>query len=197
MTGRFARLSVVVAAGLSVLVGGCDSSGDPGTLPSVSGSSAGSPSGSASVSASPTAVPTPPAAAQRHTSAGASEFVRFYIDLINEAYRTGASEPLRVYADDECDSCSSIADAVDEIYSTGSARGGQITADRLTASSVGVGVTPTVDAEVHISGLKHLTTAGDVISTEPPQQTRLFFGLVWHEGRWKLLSIRDRRGTSS
>src|SRR5262245_16374782 len=144
MTGTFRRWSVAAAAGLGVLLGGCDSSGDPATLPSISGSTSGSPSRSAGASASPTAVPVPPAAARRHTSAGASEFVRFYIDLINAAYRTGASEPLRAYADGECDSCSSIADAVDEIYSAGSARGGQIVPTNVIPAGLAPGVTPTV-----------------------------------------------------
>jgi hypothetical protein len=179
MTGRFARLSVVVAAGLSVLVGGCDSSGDPGTLPSVSGSSAGSPSGSASVSASPTAVPTPPAAAQRHTSAGASEFVRFYIDLINEAYRTGASEPLRV-----------IADAVDEIYSTGSARGGQITVRQTAATGVSEGVTPSVTADVITTRLDVVDSAGNVTRTSRGRAGELLLTLRWSDSEWLIVSIR-------
>ncbi|MGH8836772.1 MAG: DUF6318 family protein [Actinomycetes bacterium] len=190
MTGRFARLSVAVAAGLSVLVGSCDSSGDPGTLPSGSSSSSGSPSGSASASASPAAVPTPPAAAQKHTSAGASEFVRFYIDLINEAYRTGASEPLRVYADDECNSCSSIADAVDEIYAAGSARGGQITIRQTAATGVSKGVTPAVTADVVTSRLEALDAAGNVIRTSRGREGELLLALRWSDSKWLILSIR-------
>jgi len=190
MTGRFARLSVVVAAGLSVLIGSCDSSGDPGTLPSVSGRSAGSSSGSASVSASPTAVPTPPAAARRHTSAGASEFVRFYIDLINEAYRTGASEPLRVYADDECDSCSSIADAVDDIYATGSARGGQITVRQTAATGISEGVTPSVTADVITTRLEVVDSAGNVTRTSRGRAGELLLTLRWSDPEWLIVSIR-------
>src|SRR5262245_19160564 len=166
MTGRFARLSVVVA-GLSVLVVGCDSSGDPGTLPSLTANPSGSSSGS--VSASATTVPTPPAAARKHTSAGASEFVRFYIDLINAAYRTGSSEPLRTYADDECDSCSSIADAVDEIYSTGSARGGQLTIKDIQAGGLASGVQPTVVVDTVTDRFERIDTAGNVTHTNPPE----------------------------
>jgi hypothetical protein len=191
MTGRFARLSVVVAAGLSVLVGGCDSSGDPGTLPSVSGSSAGSPSGSASVSVSPTAVPTPPAAARRHTSAGASEFVRFYIDLINEAYRTGASEPLRVYADDECDSCSSIADAVDRIYMRGTARGGLIEIEHSAATGVGPGVAPAVTVDAHTTPFEKLNELGEVIESAKGRRVTFLFDLTW-DGAWSILGIRQQ-----
>ena len=193
MTGRFARLSVVVAAGLSVLVGGCDSSGDPGTLPSVTGSSAGSPSESASVSASPTAVPTPPAAARRHTSAGASQFVRFYIDLINEAYRTGASEPLRVYADDQCDSCSSIADAVDDIYATGSARGGILTIRDIQASGIASGVQPTVVVDTITDRFERLDASGNVTHTNPPEARILIFDLVWtNSDDWQVQGIRSQ-----
>jgi hypothetical protein len=196
MTGRFARLSVVIAAGLSLLVGGCDSSGDPGTLPSVSGSSSGSPSGSASASASPSAVPTPPAAARKPTSAGASEFVRFYIDLINEAYRTGASEPLRAYADDQCDSCSSIADAVDDIYSTGSARGGEITPISVTAAGLAPGVTPTVVVDARISKFEQLDLSATVTDTVQARTDTLFFELVWRQGSWFALAIRNEAGTT-
>jgi len=191
MTGRFARLSVAIAAGLSVLVVGCDSSGDPGTLPSLTANPSGSSSGSASASA--TTVPTPPAAARKHTSAGASEFVRFYIDLINAAYRTGSSEPLRTYADDECDSCSSIADAVDRIYdSGGSASGGLLTVADLTASSVASGITPTVDSRVEISPFKELNSAGETLDTAPGKRDHLLFELRWSSG-WTVVSIRHPR----
>src|SRR5262245_37478612 len=188
MTGRFARLSVAIAAGLSVLVVGCDSSGDPGTLPSVPGSPSGSSAGSASASA--TTVPTPPAAARKHTSAGASEFVRFYIDLINAAYRTGSSEPLRTYADDECDSCSSIADAVDEIYSTGSARGGQITIRQTAATGVSEGITPSVTADVVTSRLEVLDATGNVVRSSRGREGELLLTLRWSDSRWSIVSIR-------
>ena len=196
MTGRFACLPVAVVAIVSVLVGGCDSSGDPGTLPSVSGSSSGSSFASPSASASPTAVPTPPAAARRHTSAGASEFVRFYIGLINEAYRSGASEPLRVYADHECDSCSSIADAVDEIYSTGSARGGQLTLTDITPAGLAPGVTPTVVVNAKISKFEQLDSSGAVTDTVRGRAETLYFELVWRQGSWLVLAIRNEASTT-
>src|SRR5262245_37323206 len=195
MTGRFGRWSVAAAAGLSVLLGGCDSSGDPATLPSVSRSTSGSPSRSAGASASPTAVPVPPAAARRHTSAGASEFVRFYIDLINAAYRTGASEPLRAYADDECDSCSSIADAVDEIYSAGSARGGQISIHRATSGGISQGVAPTVVVELSIDSFTRLDHSGHTVEEEPRKEESWILTLKWSSHGWHVASIRHPQGS--
>lgn len=187
MTGRFARLSVVVAAVLSVLVGGCDSSGDPGTLPS----SASGPSRSGTTSPSGTAMPTPPAAAREHTSAGASEFVRFYIGLINEAYRSGASDPLRAYADDECDSCSSIADAVDRTYAQGSARGGQINIDHVTATGVGPGVSPAVTVDARTTAFEKLDQSGQVVETAEARRVTFLFELSWGE-TWSVMGIRQQ-----
>jgi hypothetical protein len=122
--------------------------------------------------------------------------VRFYIDLINEAYRIGASEPLRVYADDECDSCSSIADAVDDIYATGSARGGQITPIGVTPAGLAPGVTPTVVVDAKISKFQQLDSSGAVIDTVRERSDTLYFELVWRQRSWLVLAIRNEAGTT-
>jgi hypothetical protein len=121
--------------------------------------------------------------------------VRFYIDLINEAYRTGASEPLRVYADDECDSCSSIADAVDDIYATGSARGGQIGVLRTASSGMSQGVTPTVVVEITIGPFARLDQSGQIVEEEPRKDERWILTLNWSSSGWRVVSIRHPKGS--
>jgi len=122
--------------------------------------------------------------------------VRFYIDLINEAYRTGASEPLRTYADPECDSCSSIADAVDDIYTNGSARGGQIIIQNITPTVVTGGVQPSVVVNTIRTELQRLDASGQSVETLPRATRVLIFDLTW-EPQWRLEAIRTGRNADS
>jgi hypothetical protein len=60
-----------------------------------------------------------PAEARGTSKKSAKAFVRYYFVLINNAITTGDTEPLLRYGRDGCQSCSTIAENVDEIYDAG------------------------------------------------------------------------------
>lgn len=99
-------LGLVVATGLgsSVLVGCSAADPEPRVAPSSPAST------SASVSPSPSASgpvePTMPAAAKRHTAAGAEAFVRFYWEMVNYAQSSGDVSGLTQLSGPRCSACS-------------------------------------------------------------------------------------------
>jgi hypothetical protein len=181
----------VIGLAVTALVGGC-AGGDskPSALPSLTSTSA-----SPSASRSSTTAPTPPAEAREKTSAGAAAFVRFYIGLINDAYRTGASEPLRKYAGPTCDSCMSIAAAVDDIYENGGhSEGGQLTIKALTPTGVTEGVQPTVVVLANKTRFQQFDADGTGTDTVAAEERRLYFDLDWTRSSWLVHGIRSEKG---
>jgi Family of unknown function (DUF6318) len=178
-------------AAAAVLASAC--SGDdaePSDLPPLTATT-----GSASPSPSATAAPSPPAKAREKSSKGAAAFVRFYIGLINDAYRTGDSQPLRTYAAPSCDSCTSIAAAVDDIYKDGGhAQGGQLTIRELMPSGIGEDDTGTVVVEGETSRLREVNDSGAVTAEIDGRRGTLFFDLRFDESLWTVRGIRQRDG---
>jgi hypothetical protein len=101
-----------------------------------------------------------------------------------------------VFADNECNSCSSIADAVDEIYATGSARGGQITIRDITPTVIRVGVQPSVVVHTAKSEFQRLDKNGDVVETSPSAERVLLFHVAW-DGAWEVAAIRTGQDGAS
>lgn len=132
------------------------------------------------------------------TPAGASGFTRFYIGLINDAYRTGASEPLRRYAGPSCDSCTSIAAAVDDLYDDGGrGEGGQLSVTRIATTRISSTSLPTVVVEVAVSPYRQIAGSGEIVDQVAATETVLLVDLEWSTGTWWINGIRDQRGEAS
>jgi hypothetical protein len=132
------------------------------------------------------------------TPADAAAFTRFYLGLINSAYRTGASEPLRRFAAPDCTSCTSIAAAVDDIYDNGGqAEGGRLSVKRFAATGISSTSQPTVVVDIAVSPYRQIDTNGRVVDQVAARQTVLLVDLEWSNGAWRIKGIRDQRRDAS
>ncbi len=180
--------AAIRALAVAALVSGC--SGDeaePSGLPSLTTTSSASWTPSTA-----TTVPSPPVVARERTSDGAAAFVRFYISLINNAYRTGASGPLRKYAAPSCDSCTSIAASVADLYAKDLAHGGLLRVESSTATGISPSNYVTVVAVVRTSRFERLEENGSVATFKPERIGTLFFDTRWTDGSWLMTGIRDQ-----
>jgi hypothetical protein len=84
------------------------------------------------------AAPVMPEAAKANTSAGALEFVRFYVTAFNHSEATGDVRSLVDASADECESCISVIDKVRDLYTAGGySEGGQWRLVEVRVTSVG------------------------------------------------------------
>jgi Family of unknown function (DUF6318) len=184
-------VGLVVLAPIGACGGGDGSK--PSGLPPLT-SAASSSSGPGPVTTSPSAQ----GKARAKTPAGASAFTRFYIGLINDAYRTGVSEPLRRYAGPRCDSCTSIAAAVDDIYDRGGqAEGGRLYVKRVAATGIRSTSQATVVVDIAVSPYRQIDGSGRVVDQVAARQTVLLVDLEWSNGVWRIKGIRDQRSDAS
>lgn len=196
MPGVITRAGLAAAVAVVALFGCTDD--QPGTAPTTLPSITLTPSAPATPSDPAAPSPTPPAQASAHTPDGAAAFVRFYIDLINTAYATGASQPLRAYATDECDSCTSIAGAVDDIYADGGrAIGGQLTINTLTPTGVAEGVQTAVLVHTSKSEFEELDESGEIRDSVPAETRLLLYDLSWIDTTWRVTGIRSQQEVAS
>ena len=114
----WARLGTAAVMAAAVLSGCTGSEPDPGPT----GATATSPTESATESPTPTEEPTEtsalpplPEEATENTPEGAEAFIRYYVDVVNEAYttpRTGLIPPL---SDPDCIACIEMENRVAEM----------------------------------------------------------------------------------
>ncbi len=93
-------------------------SGDPHKPPPYTPS----PTPTASTSPTPTGpvAPTLPAAAKKHTRAGAEAYVRYYVDVLNFASLNGQPAALARVTPEDCVGCQNILKAVRRVHNSGS-----------------------------------------------------------------------------
>jgi hypothetical protein len=179
-------VGLVLLAPIDACAGGDDS--NPAGLPPLT-STAGSTTGPGPVTTSPSA----DGKARTKTPAGASAFTRLYLGLINDAYRTGASEPLRRYAAPGCASCTSIAAAVDDIYGRGGhAEGGRLSIERIAATGISPTSRPTVVVDIAVSPFRQIDGSGRVVEQVAARRTVLLVDLEWFNEAWRIKGIRDQ-----
>jgi hypothetical protein len=123
---------------LSVLVLGACSEDDP--KPRLAPAPSGSDSPKASASPSSVAEPTMPTVASDDSEAGAEAFVRYWIEMVNYAQRTGDTSGFEELNDIRCAGCRGMVDAIDSAYSAGGhIEGGTLRAGRLRGLPVDFG----------------------------------------------------------
>jgi hypothetical protein len=137
------------------------------------------------------AVPEVPAAAQKQDRPGAGAFVRYWFDLVNHAYRTGNTEPLKSLSDSDCKTCKSVVSSIEEAYSDGgSITGGHIQVLVAVAAPLepdGIAIVSTVYEQ---QPMKVLKADGAVASnhTDPERATIAFYA-KYQEGRWTAFGV--------
>jgi hypothetical protein len=128
---RVTRSRLAIAVGsvaLAVLVGACSGEPKPKFAPAESSVP------SVIESSSPAAQTTPalPTKARRNTPAGAEAFVRYFIEVLNYAQKTGDTARLHQASTSRCAACEGYVEAIESTYSTGGrVKGGALTVGRL------------------------------------------------------------------
>lgn len=107
------RPAVVLGLVSALLVSGCSDDPVPKVAPSEP------PSASVSDSPSGPTEPELPAAATRHTDEGAAGFVRYYIDVLNAAQKSGQVGLLRSISASACEACAGYIDGIADAYGSG------------------------------------------------------------------------------
>ena len=105
---RFVRRCVVAAVVLPLMAAGCSDDPQPKFEPS--------PSDSPSQS---TSDPAEPKAWEVKSEKGAVAFTKHWIDVFNEAGKTGQTSQLKDLSAPTCKSCSNFADQIDDLYAKG------------------------------------------------------------------------------
>jgi Family of unknown function (DUF6318) len=120
----------VVAVAVVLAVAGCSGGDAPssalpsGSAPPQSSSPPSNPPSTAATTPPPSA-PTLPATATQDTPTGAQSFARYYIEVLDYAYRAGDTQLLRQLA--HCPGCDAVADGIDKFISAGGRyEGGQL-----------------------------------------------------------------------
>jgi hypothetical protein len=76
--------------------------------------------------------PALPTRAQSETPAGAEAFVRYFIEVLNYAQKTGDTARLRQVSTSRCAACEGYVEAIERAYSTGGrVKGGALTVGGL------------------------------------------------------------------
>jgi Family of unknown function (DUF6318) len=193
-----ARRTIVIAVSAVCLIGvlaGCsdaDSDEPPDSgLPSKSEASSPSPT-------TPTSEPSPtgptgpsapelPAAAKKHTKAGAIAFVRYYLDLLNYATHTGDVGPINRYSQDDCVGCQDDARFYEALYARGGwAKGLHRGVHRVTGSAPARPEDVYIGIEMNRTSGSYQLRRGAKTQTLPREQSRLDFYLVWVQGHWMI-----------
>lgn len=102
------RLVAAVVCVPLLAVGGCADDPKPKVAPPTE----------TPTSSSPTATPTPEPW-EKKTNAGAVAFAKHWVDVFNEAQRTGDTAAMRELSATSCVSCSGFADQLEKLYAGG------------------------------------------------------------------------------
>jgi hypothetical protein len=168
--------SRTTAAGalLALLVGGCSSSGDkPQSLPAVTSSATPSASAVAAVI---------PAAARPATALGAAAFVKYWFQLLDQAYRTGKTFPVDELSDANCMTCRNFSGVADDLLRDGYHFAGP--------SFTGIDVeAPPVD-----KGLSYVTLLCDLPARQKVDKDGKVIASYPKEKRLVLTVVAQRRG---
>ena len=189
------------ALGVALGAAGCNGGEDPPSTNTTSSSSATSTattSGSSSATSSATGssstagpAPTVPALARERTDDGAKEFVRFYVDVLNDAYQDPANPRIAGLADKDCVACRNqekqLADFV--------AKSQRLSSDLIDLPSLAMATEPTAETVILNGTLKYNrveivkadgSPTGKLVKAETVKRQ---IGLKWVKDAWVLYDM--------
>lgn len=139
------------------------------------------------------APPQMPPEAREATPEGAAAFVRHFFQLVNYAYATGDTEPLRRASHSDCETCASVVDQVEQRYSTGGRiSGGEISVVSAQAGPIDdVGISLVTTAYDQAS-LTELDADGNVVTTGSGEDDSVIaFYAEFAGDEWRAFGITD------
>ncbi|MEI2777905.1 MAG: DUF6318 family protein [Tetrasphaera sp.] len=193
------RAPLAAAAVIVGLLAGCIGGDDPAptsatsSAPSASTSASPPPRNSTTTSTADY-VPTKPdfpAAAKKHTDAGAVAFVRYYLNVLDYAWSAPNPDILDGLATQDCELCAKLVQTA-----TDSTKGGEkSTGPVLSVGKVFV-VSSTPDlthlaCDLNLHPVSYLDRAGKVVYKETAKTLRWAAQVVWQDG-WKVRAIGER-----
>lgn len=135
-------------------------------------------------------VTTPPPSAERPTLAGAKAFVRFYIDAINQAYKSGSGAVLRSHSTQSCISCRGIASSVELIRKNhGFYHGGDWIVTFTTPVARQSLTKPIIIAAIDVQSGEWKRSSTDHLQTIAEDKIHVTAYLVRAEGKWLTRSM--------
>lgn len=124
------------------------------------------------------------------TEAGADAFARHWFDVVEYAYATGNTEPLRALAEPECEICNASIEEIESKTRQGLRFEG-VAIDVLTSAAAprdsrGVIVTMSVQE----ASSKVVTADGDVVEDVPGTDAQpINVYVAEREGRWRIFGV--------
>lgn len=205
---RRSRMHLVGAVAASaLLLTGCNSGGTPG------GTDSASPAASATVSPSATPTPTPasdlgpalyvteprlPAGAGEHSREGLESFTRYYVELLEYAYKTGELHRLKSVVAPDCATCSGPIGDIENAY----ASGGWVVGGDLETTGVSTSFLPSTTGAYFVNlSIKQGRTAyfsgpGIMVADvpAPSQDAPMQLTAEYVSGAWQVESFAPPQG---
>jgi len=182
-------LGAAAVAACLLGVGGC-SDGEADAAPSPSSSSS-TPSETPTASPSPTAVaPTLPPEAMERTAAGAEAFVRHWFEVLEYAYATGSTEPLDEISGQECESCQTFIERINDRYSSGGSFRGLLITISSSAAPPPDEFGSEVSLQLEEGAFDEIDSSGRLVGHHPaaPSASALFFA-QWLGNSWMAFEL--------
>lgn len=141
---------------LMAALAGCSADADPKPLPPLP-----------TVSPTPEALQVPPEATPA-TAEGASAFARFYLELVNRAFKARDASAVRAVSHPECDACNNLISAIERPEPPGQSSEGGDYQVLLAATPGGQGEDVIVDLRYALAEGVVTDSSGAVIKRIPP-----------------------------
>jgi hypothetical protein len=168
-----------VATALAVAGAACTPDPDPSPVPTTP-------------SATPITTPPPPvlpATARADSPAGAESFARYYMGLLDYAYQTGNTTPLRAAA--RCQGCDALAAGIDKSYAAGNRiQGGRIAVNNARTSKYATKASASVQVTYSSAARKVVAPTGKVTEVPGEDNVRLLLTLKRFEQGWLLVNAQ-------
>jgi hypothetical protein len=182
----FAAWGVACALALTGCSGGDDQAGGP--TPSGPPAATTTPTATASAHHGP---PVLPALAREHSNAGAKAFVRYYIDVVNYAYKHLRPQLLVPLSPRSCTLCSANLEVLRRLHRDGGQQlGGRMSATQVLTGPFEPHGTRLYFARIHVSPGKSRATHGDRFKPIEEQRFMLEFDLLWTPALWSIDDVR-------
>ena len=133
-----------------------------------------------------------PAAARKHTPAGAEAFVRYFVEQINAAYLAADPAPIRVISERGCLSCRSLERDVSSLAAKGQRYG---SAALTFTSAIAIGGAPKGQQHVRLFMTQNrvdiVDGRGRVVRTDRRKPLKSTVGLIWQGDQWLVYGMAD------
>ena len=191
------RAWIAIPVGVAcLLIGGCtseaaDPSGTP-TAPASSTPSGASPSPSPTATSEPSpSAPVMPALARKKTPAGAKAFVRYYVEVLNNAYSTHQLRPLKRASGRACSVCALFIRNIETLARRGGKQvGGELIPYDLQVIPSGDRARAIVVASVEINQGAYRLSDKMKFRTIRPRRAIYEVHLLWGQ-RWYVTEMRS------